>query len=454
MTTTFTEAMENKNVKQNERTNVSVVGCERVGILHACLLAEAGFKVTCIDSDRATVERVSKGKIPFLKQEIEPILRKNLENGKIHASCSLEDAVQNDIILITISATINEKGKVDYSNIEKTLKRLGSHLREETLIINTSVVGVGVTESVLKEAIEGASGLKSGLDFFFAYSPVLFPKEQTIKSLAHCRRVVAALDKKSLEKASNVLGAITRTEFVKSLDVKAAEAAVLFEALQRSVNSALVNEFALFCEKARLDFLRVQSLLSSNANTLFPTIDNEENRETLMLLEEAENQNVKLKISLSALELNKESLKHGVSLVQDALKNCGKSMRRAKIAILGVSQTRNMADTPKNSLNDFVKMLERKGAKPTLYDPYLSLKTKHVELPAVERNLAETVEGADCILIFTGHDQFKRLNLRKIKLLAKMPTAVVDFEGILDPATVMAEGFVYRGLGRGVWKNE
>ncbi|MCS7123987.1 MAG: nucleotide sugar dehydrogenase [Candidatus Bathyarchaeota archaeon] len=449
------ENIENKDSTRNEKTTISVVGCGRIGILHACLLTEAGFRVICVDNDRALAERVSKGNVPFLKQEVEPILRRGLESGRLKVSCVLEgEAVQSGTILVTTPAMAIEKGRVDYSNIEKTLNRLGSRIQKDTLIIVASVVGVGVTESILKEALESASGFKVGVDFYFAYSPVPFPEEQTLKSLANRKRIIAACDKVSLERASNVVGAITKAALVKSLNLKAAEAAVLFEAAHRNVNLALAHEFALFCEKTGVDYLTVQSLLSSDINAFFqPTLNSGSGKDALcMLMEDAENQNVKLKISRASLELNKETIKHGVSLVQEALKSCGKSIRRAKIVILGISQTKNTADVPKGLLKDFVEMLEKKGAKPSFYDPYLTRKTRNHETAPVEESLTETMEGTDCIVIFTGHDQFKRLNLRKIKLLAKIPAAIVDLEGILDPAKVEAEGFIYRGLGRGVWK--
>lgn len=435
-----------------KRTTISVVGCGRIGILHTCLFTEAGFKVVCVDSDRALVERISKGKASFLKQEIEPILRKGLESGRIQISHNLEDAAtQSEIILITIPAMIDEKGKVDYSSMERTLKRLGPRLQRDILIINTSIVGIGVTENVLKEALESSSGLKVGVDAYFAYSPVLFPEKQTLKSLANRRRLVAAQDKISLERASDVVGVITKAGVVKSLDLKAAEAAVLFETVFRETNSALTNEFAILCEKTGVDCTTVRSLLSTDMCTFFqPEVNSFDCEEALiMLLGEAEDRNVKLKISQTVQALNNDMVKHGVVLVQEALKSCGKAIRRAKVAILGVSRTQNMADTPKNSLKDFVKMLERKGVKASFYDPYLPRKTIDPEILSIEESLTEAVEGADCIVIFTGHEQFKRLNLRKIKLLAKMPAAIVDFEGILDPVKVKSEGFIYRGLGRG-----
>lgn len=448
--------IETKNVGLNEKPTVSVVGCERNGILHACLFAEAGFKVLCADNDRAVVDRVSKAKVPFLKSEVEPILRRNLMDGRLKVVNDLENvSAQSDILIVTTAATMNEKGKIDYSNMERVLKRLGSNLHKNALIIITSVVGIGVTENVIKEILESVSGLKVSADFYLAYSPIPFPGEQTLNNLANSKRIVAALDKTGLEMASNVIGAITRTRLIKSLDIKAAEAAVLFEAARRNANLALTNEFAFFCEKAGIDYLAVQNLMATDIGAFAqPALEWGNEQEALqMLVEEAENQNVKLRVSAVALESNKETLRHGVNLIREALKNCGKALRRAKIALLGASQTPNMADTPKNSMRTFVKMLESKGAKPVLYDPYLSRRTAtDLEQTAFKKSLTEAVEGADCIVIFTGHDQFKRLNLRKLKLLAKAPAAVVDFEGVLDPKKVEEEGFVYRGLGRGVWK--
>jgi len=453
---TSQETLQNENSEQSEKSTVGIVGCDRNGILHACLFAEAGFKVICTDNDRALVERVSKGKIPFLKHEVEPILRKNLRNGRLTTANNLEEAAaQSNIIIVTTPTVVNENGVVDYSNIEKTLKRIGLSLHRDKIIIIASIVGVGVTENILKEVLESVSGLKVGVDFYFAYSPVPFSKEQTLESLACCKRLVAAQDVNSLEKASNVISAITREPLIKTLNIKVAEAAVLFEAIYRNASFALANEFAFFCEKTGIDYLAVRNLLTSNTNILVqPTLNCWNSHEApFMILEEAENRGVKLRVSWAALKSNGEALKHGINLVHEALKGCGKTLRRAKIALLGVSQTQNMADIPKSSFRKFVKMLESKGARLSPYDPYLLRKTSaDAEITFLTKSLTEAVEGADCIVIFTGHDQFKRLNLRKLKLLAKMPAAIVDFEGILDPEKVEAEGFIYRGLGRGVWK--
>ncbi|MBS7636049.1 nucleotide sugar dehydrogenase [Candidatus Bathyarchaeota archaeon] len=447
----LTRSTETKALERGEWA-VSIVGCGRLGLLHACLFAEAGFKVICIDSDQAIIERILKGKVPFLKHEAEPILRKCLASGRLKATSDLKAAMaHSNVILVATSAIVDDKGGVDYSPLEKALKSIGSILRREALIILTSVVGIGVIEGFLKEILENSSGFRAGSDFYLAYSPILFPEIQTLNGLSNCRRIVAASDRASLEIALNVIKSVTNAEVIPVQSLKMAEAIALFEAAFQNVNSALANEFAFLCEKLGIDYFVARNFLGSNTNMHMQSTSTSEALK--ILLEEAENLNVKLRISEAALGLDEEVLRHKVELVRDALKSCGKPLRRAKIALLGFSQTPNTADIPKYSAKKIVSMLEKKGVKLTLYDPYTSWKAiTDLEHAQPKKSLVEAIEGADCIVILAAHEQLKRLNLRKLKLLAKMPAAIVDLEGILDPVKVEAEGFIYRGFGRGVWK--
>jgi UDP-N-acetyl-D-mannosaminuronate dehydrogenase len=104
-----------------------------------------------------------------------------------------------------------------------------------------------------------------------------------------------------------------------------------------------------------------------------------------------------------------------------------------------------MADT-------LVKLLEAKGAKVSIYDP-LAVKNGPSEMArAFKRSLNEAVEGTDCITVLAEHEQFKHLNLKKLRTVMKMPAAIVDLTGAIELQKVEKEGFVYRGLGRGVEK--
>jgi UDPglucose 6-dehydrogenase len=145
-----------------------------------------------------------------------------------------------------------------------------------------------------------------------------------------------------------------------------------------------------------------------------------------------------------ARQINEDMVKHAVNLTQETLSSCGKPLRRAKVAVLGTAN-------PTTATGIFVKMIELKGAKASLYDPISKMGPQ--EWRIVKTNLNEAVEGTDCIVILTGQEQFKNLNLKKLKALMKTPSVIVDLIGIFEPKKVEAEGFIYCGLGRGTDKN-
>ena len=443
------------SIEKCQKYTISVIGCGRIGVLHACLFAEAGFKVIGFDANRAIANYLARGKAPFLKREIQPLLKKYVKNGALKITNDVRTAVaQSDVVVVTTSVKIDEKKKTNYSDVERVCKWVGLSLRRDSLLIVTGVVGLGVTDGLIREILENTSGFKVGVDFGLAYSHLRVLGKETLEEIAGCKRIVAAMDENSLNATSTVLETVAKNGVIRANDVRTAEAATLFGAAQHEINFALANEFALFCEKAGIDYLKVQKLaeMSECGALALPTLTyRNAHKEPYLLLEEAENSNVKLRIPTAAREINEEILKHAIGLIRKALRGCGKTLKRAKISLLGISQTPNMKDTPKISAKKLAKMLEAKGAKVSLYDPYSSSKELADFGYPFKKSLTGAVEGADCVVILTSHDQFKRLNLRKLKVMTKMPTAIVDFEGVIEPEKVEREGFTYRGLGRGVW---
>lgn len=432
---------------------VSIIGCGETGILHAYLFAETGFKVKCADANQTIVNNLVRGKIPFLKREIEQKLKNYVKTGALNATSDVKTAVsQSDIIVVAVPVEIDEKNKANYSDLQNTCKVVGSSIHCGSLVIVVSSVGVGVMQSLIKETLENTSGFKMGADFALAYSPIRYLGVQTLETLMNQERIIAATDKRSLEVTSTVLGTIARN-IQKTGDIKTAEASVLFRATHDDVNMALAKEFALFCEKAGLDYIEVQRLVKSDicSISLSALASDGKCEEPHLLLEDAENLNLKFRIPTLAREMNEEITKHIVNLIRDALKNCGKPLKRARISFLGISQNPNSQSSPKKIVNKLAKMLEAKGAKISFYDSYFSGNELSEMQSRFKKRITEALEGTDCILILTAHDQFKRLNLKRLKVITRMPAAIVDFEGIFDPKKVEEEGFIFRGLGRGVW---
>ena len=434
---------------------ISIIGCGETGVLHAYLFVEAGFRVICADADQTIVNAMAKGKIPFLQRENELKLKSYIKTGCLSATNDTRTAVsKSDVAVVTTSVKIDEKKKADYSEIESVCRQVGLGLHRGALTIVISTTGVGVVEGLIKEILENISGLKVGTDCGLAYSPVQIFNGQTLEKLANYKRIVAATDKNSLNAASIILEKVSKNGVRKIENIKAAETAALFEAVHQDVNIGLVNELALLCEKLGVDVLEVCKLVNvkDNSPIPFPQLTPEGAQEKpYLLLEDAENFNVKLRLPAIARDINDEMIKHAINLTKDALKTCGKTLRRARISLFGISQLQNMRSPPKKMAKELAEMLEARGARVNLCDPYFSGEELAGVHHAFSRNLFEAAEGADCLIILTGHEQLKRLNFKKLKVVMKMPAAIIDFDGVVEPDKIEKEGFIYRGLGRGVW---
>ena len=242
------------NEKRSKYT-VSVVGCGQKGILYANAFAEAGFTVICTDADASVAKKVAKGKTS--NAQVEAKLKNYVNNGQISVSNERKNAVsQSDIIVIAVSAKVDEQKKTDYSQIVSACKQVGSALHQGTLVVYGGIAGFGFIEGAMKQTLEDTSGLKVGQDFGLAYNPIL----TTDFSLANLELKVAAADQTSLNAASTILKTITKK--VKEIsDVKTAEIATLFTIAKQDSNRALANELAVFCETANIDYFKVIKLL-------------------------------------------------------------------------------------------------------------------------------------------------------------------------------------------------
>jgi len=441
--------------EKREKFTVCVVGCGRMGLPHACLFAEANFKVIGVDTDPSVLNVIKKGKAPFFEAGMDILLKKHVKDGRLTVTNNAEKAAsESDVIMLVVQTPIDEKKKPDYSFVERACKNVGMGLHSGSLFISASTVGPGVTESIVKETLEKASGLKAGADFGLAYSPIRATSGRVLYNVANLPRVVGAINEASLKVATLVLNTIVKAGTVEVRNIKTAEAVKLFQNVQRDVGLALANEFGLFCEKAGIDYLEVQKAANTDpyCHLLVPGIvSGHIPKDPYLLIEEGENLGVKLKMTLLTREINDSMVNHAVRLVKEALQACGKTLRRAKVAVLGVSYRPNVKE-PRGSLTkELVQLLAARGVVVRVFDPYFSQK-ELVELgyPA-ETTLSKAIEGTDCIVVVVGHERFKKLNLRRARFLAKKPAAIVDLGHVFDPVKVEKEGFVYRELGRGIW---
>jgi UDP-N-acetyl-D-mannosaminuronate dehydrogenase len=226
--------------------------------------------------------------------------------------------------------------------------------------------------------------------------------------------------------------------------LKSLEAAFLFSIAKKDVLTAFANELAIFCEKSSLDFFEISKIIQNNTDKTLPKIGVgiEEKSKYYILLENAENNGLEVKISTLARKINERLNRHSIKLIQKALRSCGKTLRRSRISVLGSIGSRTSA-------LELVKAIERKGAKIKLFDPFLPKRKMYDEKRLYKKRIVEAIEGTDCLVILNDHVKIRRMNFKKTSAMMNKPAAIIDLAGTIKATKAEKEGFIYYGLGRG-----
>jgi len=440
--------------EKRQKLTISVIGCTRNGLLLAHFLAKAGFTTIAVDKNPSIIDFLRNGNSPFLAPELNTLLKKHTQNNFLAFTSDIREASsRSDVIFLFFQTIFDQKKKPDYFPVEKVCKEVGTSMRKGCLIIVASTIGVGLTQHLVKKELENASGMRAGIDFGLAYSPIRIPTESSFNDPAATPQFVSAITEQNLKSASTVLATALKAEIIRIEGIKTAEVFDLFNNSFKDVSFALANEFAQFCEKAGIDFMEILNTANKYSSYCLPTpgINNEyTSKASLLLMEEAAMADARLPMLALARKINNEMLLHALRLVITGLQECNKTMRRAKVAVLGVSSHANMKNRCGSSTRKLVDLMKSKGMMVRVYDPFFSYKELVEKGYPAERTLKDAVEQADCLVITVSHDQFKQLNLKKIKILARKSVAIVDLCYAIDPVKAAREGFIYRGLGRGI----
>lgn len=435
------------------RFTVSIIECGKIGFPYACLFADAGFKVVGVNTNPHMFRLLEKGRTTFFR-EANHALEKHVKKGIFIASSDARYAVsESNIVVIAFPVAIDRRKKPDYSLLEKACKEIGMGLRKDSLVLFASTTGPGTVEGFLRLVLERTSGLVAGVDFGLAYNVLKANSRERLSQVTCSLGVVGAIDESSLEIASLILSRITKSKIIKVSSVKTAEAINLFHNIHAETDLALANELAFLCEKLQIDFLEVLKVVNKDGSVHLPlpgVMSDSIRSDSRLLLEEAENVNLNLHLIYSAEKINEGIVDYTFRLVKDALKVCGKTVRRAKVSVLGISRFPNVKESPEAITMSIINLLKKKTRIVQIYDPFFSQKELK-KLGFEGERLSQVVRETDCIIVLVGHSKFGRLSLKKVKFLAKKSPAIVDISLVIDPLKAEKYGFVYRGLGRGIW---
>ena len=442
---------------RNGALTVTVIGLGWMGLPTACLYADAGARVIGADMNPKVVERVGKGDPPLDEPGLPALLKKGIRSGKLTATTSTEEAAAAaDILFIVVPTMIDRQKRADYSAVEDVCSSIGKNLKSGSLVIFESTCGPGVTERVVKATIEKYSGLVAGQGFGLAYSPIRAMGGRALQDMQSYNKVVGAIDVRSLEAACAALSVIVKGELIRVRDIRTAELSKLFETIYRDVNIALANEFALLCEELGVDYVETMRAANSQPYSHLHSTGSGVGGHCLpvypyLLATEAYALDAKLKLVLDGRKINDLMPRHVAKLASDGMRVLGRSIKRAKVVVLGISYRPNVKELRFTPSLDLISILKKRGARVVAFDPLFNASELESLGLVSEPTLRKAVEKADCVILTIAHDDFKKMDTIELAAHMSKKGLIVDCTGVLDPVSVEKSGLIYRGVGRGLW---
>lgn len=423
---------------------VTIIGLGYVGLPVACLCAERNYKVFGLDTDKYKVDLINKGTSPIEDDYIINKL-KNLKN-KIQATTNPSECVPNsEIIIVCVPTPIDRNNSPDLSALMGSISAISMHIKRGALLIVESTIYPSTIEEVLIPILKKQKFDAHKNDVFVAHCPERIDpgnKKWTIENLP---RVIGGITKESTKKATEFYRSIIDADVIELSSVKAAEATKIMENTFRDVNIAFVNEMAKSFDKAGIDIIEVIKGASTKPFAFMPhypgagvgghciSID------PYYLIEKAKQLGFYHKFLLLAREINNSMPHYTVELFESELKRLKKSIKGAKVGVLGLAYKANVDDTRESPASDIINILNAKGADVFVFDP-------HVKKGINVKNLDELLDKSDYIILATEHNEFRNIDLNQLKKHKIL--AVIDGRNCLDKEKIKSMGILYHGIGR------
>jgi UDPglucose 6-dehydrogenase len=431
---------------------VAMIGAGYVGLVSGACFADFGHEVTCIDTDPRKIEKLTRGEMPIFEPGLDQLVAQNVREGRLNFTQDGRAAIAAaDAVFIAVGTPSRRgDGHADLSYVYGAAKDIAACMIDFTVVITKSTVPVGTgdeVEAIIRKARPDA-------DFAVVSNPEFLREGAAITDFKRPDRVVVGTED---ERAKEVMRQLYRPLFLN-------ETPILFtgrrtsELIKYAANAFLatkitfINEMADLCEKVGADVQQVAKGIGLDnriggkflhagpgyGGSCFP-------KDTLALTKTANDAGAPVRIVDTVVEVNAARKKAMANKVVAAL---GGSVKGKTIGVLGLAfkpNTDDMRDAP--SL-DIVPALQAAGAKVKAFDPESMEEAGHLMKDVVFTDGPyKAIEGADAMLILTEWDQFRALDLDRVKDLLKSPV-VIDLRNIYKPSEMVRLGFDYHSVGR------
>lgn len=423
---------------------IGVIGLGYVGLPAACVIAEAGFKVTGIDIDAKRVELINSGHSPIEGDEpgLALLLRRVIDSKALRASTAHKDLAKADVVLICVDTPVDADHRPRFKALRSACEQLGAVLRKGALVIVESTIAPGTIDAVVRPALEASTGGRAGERFHLGHCPERVMPGKLLRNMRTLGRVCGG----SSPEVSDAMVALYSTYVEADLDPAdclTAELVKTAENSYRDVSIAFANQLAVICEVVGGDVWRVRELVNKvpGRYVLLPgggvgghCIPKDPWLLAAPLGGEADSSLLGV-----ARRINDGMPAHVAGLVGELVD----AKSHAKVAVLGYSYLENSDDTRNSPSAALVEILTERGFEVQVHDPFVR---EHAG------NAMEALRGADCAVLMVAHSEYRDLDLSAAASTMRRPQ-MVDARGFFKTEALRAAGFTYRMIGVGAQHN-
>ena len=407
---------------KNKKANLGVIGLGYVGLPLAVLLAKNSFNVTGFVRSESKRDSLNRGINPLLDKDIEKDLKTVTKNGNFTVMLTSSKKLENqDVYIVCVPTPVDENKKPDISDLKQVAKRLSEVDLEEKLIINESTVAPFTTRNVFG---------KIGENSFLVCSPERIDPGNNTKTTENIAKVIGGIDDQSLELGVALYKQVLKEELAKVQSLEAAEMTKMLENTYRSVNIALINEFARLAEKIDVDILDVIRAAKTKWSFFphYPSIGVGGHCipvDPYYILEFAKDKGIQMNVVEDGLKENEQMPLFVAEKVSQNYKN---GMR---VLVYGITYKKDVADMRESPVTVFCNILRDKNIPFSVYDPLLGAE-KIEQLGLAVGSLTK----ADIFVVGTDHLQLHQ-----------------DFNKAIGPDTIVVDGrnFFTGKVGRVVY---
>lgn len=428
-----------KIIQRNEQ--ISLIGLGYVGMPIAVAFSKKA-NVIGFDLNEKKIEQYKAGVDPTNEVGNEAI-----KNTTVHFTTNEKELQNARFHIVAVPTPVNSDHTPDLTPVKGASAILGRNLMAGSIVVFESTVYPGVTEEVCVPILEKESGLRCGIDFKIGYSPERINPGDQVHRLETIKKIVSGMDQETLDIVAKVYELVVEAGVHKAESIKIAEAAKVIENSQRDINIAFMNELSIIFNKMGIDTKSVLEAAGTKWNFLnfYPGLVGGHciGVDPYYLTYRAEMFGYHSQVILAGRRINDDMGKYIAENCVKRLIAADKTVRWAKVAILGFTFKENCPDTRNTKVIDIVKELNEYEIKPLIADPEADA-AEAKKLYNIQFTDMQEIRGADAVIIAVAHKEFTKMKMDDIEqLYGNGKRVLLDIKGLLNREEYEKAGYSY-----------